>query len=93
VETGYQEAFLMIFFFFAMEFWLSRSLLHELFFFHDGNWLSGSLSYECFSFSRWNSQDTRFGGGLYIYIYRLVKNLASWLRSPFARKRVRSSLF
>jgi hypothetical protein len=34
-NSGYQEAFLMNFSFFTMEFWLSGSLSHELFF-HDG---------------------------------------------------------
>jgi hypothetical protein len=29
----------------------------------------------------------------YLHRIRLVKNLASWFRAPFARKRVRSSLF
>jgi hypothetical protein len=29
----------------------------------------------------------------YLHRNRLVKNLASWFRGPFARKRVRSSLF
>jgi hypothetical protein len=33
---GYQGAFHTNFSFFTMEFWLSRSLSHELFFFHDG---------------------------------------------------------
>jgi hypothetical protein len=50
METGYQEAFFTNFFFVTMEFWLSRSLSHELFFFHGGNWLSGSLSYDFFLF-------------------------------------------
>jgi hypothetical protein len=48
-----------------------------------------------------NSRDTQFGGRLFSYIYhkeylhriRLIKNLASWFRAPFARKRVRSFLF
>jgi hypothetical protein len=39
-----------------MEFWLSRSLSHELFlFFTMEFWLSRSLSHKLFSFSRWNS--------------------------------------
>jgi hypothetical protein len=29
----------------------------------------------------------------YLHMIRLVKNLASWFRAPFARKRVRSFLF
>jgi hypothetical protein len=29
----------------------------------------------------------------YLHMIHLVKNLASWFRAPFARKRVRSSLF
>jgi hypothetical protein len=36
-NSGYQGAFHTNFFFFTMEFWLSRSLSHELFLFHDGN--------------------------------------------------------
>jgi hypothetical protein len=83
-NSGYHEAFLTNFSFFTMEFWLSQSLSHELFF-----------------FSRWNSGNTRFGRRLFLFIYhkeylhriRLVKNLASWFRAPFARKRVRSFLF
>jgi hypothetical protein len=35
-NSGYQGAFHTNFSFFTMEFWLSRSLSHELFFFHDG---------------------------------------------------------
>jgi hypothetical protein len=70
---------------FTMEFWLSRSLSHELFFFTMEFWLSRSLSDELFFFhdgilsikepfsriflSRWNSQNVRFGGRLFSYIY------------------------
>jgi hypothetical protein len=36
LNCGFHEAFLTNFSFFTMEFWLSRSLSHELFFFHDG---------------------------------------------------------
>jgi hypothetical protein len=35
-NSGYQGAFHTNFSFFTMEFWLSRSLSHELFFIHDG---------------------------------------------------------
>jgi hypothetical protein len=35
-NSGYQGAFHTNFSFFAMEFWLSGSLSHEIFFFHDG---------------------------------------------------------
>jgi hypothetical protein len=35
-NSGYQGAFHTNFSFFTMEFWLLRSLSHELFFFHDG---------------------------------------------------------
>jgi hypothetical protein len=74
--------------FFTMELWLSRSLFHEPLFF-------------TMEFSRHKIRNMHFGGRLFSYIYRkeylhrirLVKNLASWFRAPFARKRVRSSLF
>jgi hypothetical protein len=47
----YQEAFLTNFFFFTMEFWLSRSLSLELFsFFTMEFWLPRSLSHGLFSF-------------------------------------------
>jgi hypothetical protein len=99
-NSGYQEAFHTNFFFFMMEFWLSRSLSHELFLFHDGILAIKEPFTRTFSFSRWNSQNARFGGRLFSYIYhkeylhriRLIKNLASWFRVPFARKRVRSFL-
>jgi hypothetical protein len=61
-NSGYQGAFHTNFSFFTMEFWLSRSLSHELFFFHDGTflfsqWNSGyqGAFHTNFSFSRWNS--------------------------------------
>jgi hypothetical protein len=100
-NSAYHEAFLMNFSFFTMEFWLSRSLSHELFFFHDGILAITKPFSRTFLFSRWNSENTRFGGRLFLYIYheeylhriRLVKNLASWFRDPFARKRVWSFLF
>jgi hypothetical protein len=71
-NSGYQGAFHTNFSFFTMEFWLSRSLSHELFFFHDG-------------ISRHKIRNVQFGGRLFSYIYqkeylhriRLVKNLAS----------------
>jgi hypothetical protein len=73
--------------FFTMEFWLSRSLSHELFFFfHDGILaITKHFSRTFLLFSRWNSENTRFGGRLFLYIYhkeylhriRLIKNLAS----------------
>jgi hypothetical protein len=125
-----------LFSFFTMEFWLSRSLSHGLFsFFTMEFWLSWSLSRELF-FSRWNSGyhgaflenfflfsrwDSGYHGAFptnffvfsrwdsgyhdlgeysfhiyhkeYLHRIRLVKNLASWFRAPFARKRVRSFLF
>jgi hypothetical protein len=50
-NSGYQEAFFINFFsFFTMEFWLSRSLSHELFsLFTMKFWLSWSLSHELFA--------------------------------------------
>jgi hypothetical protein len=57
------------FFFFTMEFWLSRSLSHELFPFHDGILAIKEPFTRTFSFSRWNSQNARFGGRLFSYIY------------------------
>jgi hypothetical protein len=86
-NSGYHEAFhTNFFFFFTMEFWLSRSLSHELFLFL--RWNSGyheAFITNFFLFPRWNFRDTRFGGRLFSYIYhkeylhriRLVKNLAS----------------
>jgi hypothetical protein len=43
------------FLFFTMEFWLSRSLSHELFFFHDGILAIKEPFTRTFLFSRWNS--------------------------------------
>jgi hypothetical protein len=43
------------FFFFTMEFWLSRSLSHEFFFFHDGILAIKEPFTRTFLFSRWNS--------------------------------------
>jgi hypothetical protein len=77
-NTGYHEAFC----FHTMKFRLSRSLSRS-FLSHDGI-----------------SQETHLGEDSfhvyykdYLHRIRLVKNLASWFRAPFARKRVRSSLF
>jgi hypothetical protein len=100
-NSSYRGAFHTNFSFFTMEFWLSRSLSYELFFFHDGILAIEESFIRTFHFSRWNSQNARFGGRLFSYIYhkeylhrtRLIKNLASWFRAPFARKRVWSSLF
>jgi hypothetical protein len=67
-----KEPFHTNFFFFTMEVWLSRSLSHKLFFFTMEVWLSGSLFIRTFSFSRWNSQNARFGEDsfhIYIYLY------------------------
>jgi hypothetical protein len=54
-HSGYQEAFLMNFSFFTMEFWLSGSLSHELFFFHDRILAIRKPFSRTFLFSRWNS--------------------------------------
>jgi hypothetical protein len=74
-------------------------LSHEFFFHTMESWLSRSLLMN-FSFTRWNAQNARLGGDSfhiyhkeYLHRIHLVKNLASWFRAPFARKRVRSSLF
>jgi hypothetical protein len=83
-----------------MELWLSGSLSHELFFFHDRILSIRKPFSRTFLFSRWNYVNTQFGGRLFSYIYhkeylhriRLIKNISSWFRAPFARKRVRSSL-
>jgi hypothetical protein len=90
-----------------MEFWLSRSLSHELFFFTMEFWLSRSLSHELFFFTMEFTKCVIWGKTLFIYIHiyiyiyhkeylhriHLVKILASWFRAPFARKRVQSFLF
>jgi hypothetical protein len=96
-----------LFSFFTMEFRLSRSLCHELFLFFS-RWNFGyheAFVTNSFFFhdgiSRHKIRNMQFGGRLFSYIYRkeylhgirLVKNLASWFRAPFARKRVRSFLF
>jgi hypothetical protein len=52
---GYQEAFHTNFFFFTMEFWLSRSLSHKFFLFHDGILAIKETFTQTFSFSPWNS--------------------------------------
>jgi hypothetical protein len=87
-------------FFFTMGFWLSRAFLTNFFsFFTMGFWLPQSLCHELFSFFHDGTLEIRDLGedSFYTYItksiYRLVKNLASWFRAPFARKRVRSFLF
>jgi hypothetical protein len=98
----------LFFSFFTMGFRLSQSLSHEFFLFSrwDSGYHKAFLT-NFFLFSRWdlfsrlNFGNTQFGGRLFLYIYhkeylhriRLVKNLASWFRAPFARKRVRSFLF
>jgi hypothetical protein len=84
-------------FFHTMEFWLSRSLSRTFSF---TRWNSGyhGAFHELFAWlSPW---DSWFGGNSfhiyhkeYLHRIHLVKNLASWFRAPFARKRVRSSLF
>jgi hypothetical protein len=53
-NSCYHEAFLTNIFFFTMEFWLSRSLSHELFLFHDGILAITKPFSWTFSFSRWN---------------------------------------
>jgi hypothetical protein len=61
--SGYHEAFSQTLPIFTIEFWLSRSLPHEIFLFSQRTlsffmmefWLSGSLSHELLIFSRWNS--------------------------------------
>jgi hypothetical protein len=83
----------MNFSFFTMEFWLSRSLSHELFFFHGGILAIKGLSYELFFFHTvefWLSRafHTNFSfftmefskctiWGKTLLKIRLVKNLAS----------------
>jgi hypothetical protein len=54
-NSGYQRAFHTNFSFFTMEFWLSRSLSHELFVFHDGILAIKEPFTRTFLFSRWNS--------------------------------------
>jgi hypothetical protein len=54
-NSGYQGAFHTNFSFLMMEFWLSRSLSHELFFFHDGILANKEPFTRIFLFSRWNS--------------------------------------
>jgi hypothetical protein len=68
-NSGYQGGFHTNFFFFTMEFWLSRSLSHELFLFHDGILAIKEPFTRTFSFSRWNSQNARFRGRLFSYVY------------------------
>jgi hypothetical protein len=94
---GYYEAFSRIF--------LSHDGIsaitepfHEFFFHTMESWLSQSL-FTNFSIRWWNPQNARFGGDSfhiyhkeYLHRIRLIKNLASWFRAPFARKRVQYSL-
>jgi hypothetical protein len=68
--------------FFTMEFWLSRSLFHELF----SRWNSGNTQFGGRPFSYIYHKE-------YLRRIHFVKNLAYWFRAPFARKRVRSFLF
>jgi hypothetical protein len=53
-NSGYHEAFHTNFSFFTMEFWLSRSLSHELFFFQDGILAIMKPFIRTLLFSRWN---------------------------------------
>jgi hypothetical protein len=78
---GYHRAF-HEFFFHTMEFWLSQSL-SRIFLSHDGIHKTHDLGED--SFHIYHKE--------YLHRIRLVKNLASGFRAPFARKRVRSSLF
>jgi hypothetical protein len=67
------EPFSRTFSLFKVEFWLSRSLFHELFLF--SRWNSGyheAFFTNFFFFSRSNSRDTRFGGRLFLYISQRV---------------------
>jgi hypothetical protein len=54
-NLGYHEALFTNSFSFTMEFWLSRSLFHELFLFHDGILAIKEPFSQTFSLSRWNS--------------------------------------
>jgi hypothetical protein len=54
-NLGYHEALFTNSFSFTMEFWLSRSLFHELFLFHDGILAIKEPFSRTFSLSRWNS--------------------------------------
>jgi hypothetical protein len=69
-----KEPFSRTFSFFMMEFWLSRSLSHELFsFFTMELWLSRSLSHELFSlFTMEFSKCAIWGRTLFIYISQRV---------------------
>jgi hypothetical protein len=72
-NSGYHGAFHTNFSFFTMEFWLSRSLSHELFFFHDGILAIKEPFTRTFLFSRWNSQNARFGeDSFHIYITKSI---------------------
>jgi hypothetical protein len=85
------------FFFHMMKFWLSRSLSRTFSFTW---WNSGYHRAFHELFTRLSPRDTCFRGNSfhiyhkeYLHRIHLIKNLASWFRAPFARKRVRSSLF
>jgi hypothetical protein len=64
-NSGYQGAFHMNFSFFTVEFWLSRAFHMNFSFFT--RWNSGYQGpfIRTFLFSRWNSQNARFGGRLF----------------------------
>jgi hypothetical protein len=92
---GYHEAFLTNFFFFTMEFWLSRSLSHELFLFHDGILAITKPFSRTFSlFARWNSGSMQLGeDSFYIYITKSIyigsaslKTLPLYLEPPLQGK-------
>jgi hypothetical protein len=71
----------------------------RIFLSHDGMSAITEPFHEFFFHVMESKKCTMWGKTLFIYITEyfqricLVKNLASWFRAPFARKRVRSSLF
>jgi hypothetical protein len=83
---------------FTMESRLSRSPFHEFFFHNRISAITKPFS-RIFFHNRIDKMHDLGEDSFHIYhkeyLHRicLVKNLASWFRAPFARKRVRSSLF
>jgi hypothetical protein len=72
-NSGYQGAFHTNYFFFHDGILaIKEPCTQTLFSFTMELWLSRSLSHELFFLSRWNSQNTRFGGRLFSYISQRV---------------------
>jgi hypothetical protein len=102
-NSGYHEAFLTNFFLFFHDGILAITEPFSRTFFFFSRWNSGyhgAFLPNFFFFSWWNSGYHDLGEDSfhiyhkeYLHRIRLVKNLASWFRAPFARQKVRSFLF